>query len=173
MNTTMQVTAHLHNLRISPRKVRLVTGVLKGLDATEALHQLRYLTKRSSQPVVKLLNSALANASHNRGLVKENMYVKDISVDGGRVLKRFRPKGFGMTSPIAKRTSHITITLDEKVPGLKADVRQEQKNAEAPTSKTSSEEKVAKPTQGEVPQKKGMGGQVRSLGRKFFRRKSM
>ena len=118
----MIVTAHLHSLRIAPRKVRLVANAVKGSDAIAAKHQMRYLTKRSSHPLEKLLDSALANAYNNFGLVKENMRIRDIRVDGGPVLKRFEPKGFGSVSPIAKRTSHVTIILEEKVPGLKASV---------------------------------------------------
>ena len=117
----MIVTAHLHSLRIAPRKVRLVANAVKGSDAIAAKHQMRYLTKRSSHPLEKLLDSALANAYNNFGLVKENMRIRDIRVDGGPVLKRFEPKGFGSVSPIAKRTSHVTIILEEKVPGLKSE----------------------------------------------------
>lgn len=119
----MQVTAQLNNLRISPRKVRLVTRIIKGMDAIVAKHQLDYIIKRSSAPISKLLNSALANAHNNFNLAKENLYIKDILVNEGAKLKRFRPKGFGMVSPIEKKTSHIKIVLEEKVPGLKAEAR--------------------------------------------------
>src|SRR3989344_4264110 len=117
----MQITAKLNNLRIAPRKVRLVARAIKGMDAMVAKHQLDYIIKRSSQPISKLLDSAMANAHNNLGLVKDNLFIKDVVVDEGPKLKRFRPKGFGMASPIEKKTSRIKIVLEEKVPGLKAE----------------------------------------------------
>ncbi len=169
----MQVTAHLNSLRIAPRKVRLVAHVLKGADAVAAKHHLRYIAKRSSKPIEKLIDSALANAHNNYGLVKENMRIKEIMVDGGAVLKRFEPKGFGSVSPQAKRTSHITVVLEEKVPGLKSE-----KKAEAPEEKKAKhkhdhdhDHDDAKP---EV--KKALGkkeGMVKSTKRKLFQRKSV
>src|SRR3989344_6004716 len=116
----MQITAKMNFLRISPRKVRLVSGVIKGLDANLAAHHLAHWTKRSSMPLKKLLESAMANAYNNFGLSKDNLYIKDVIVNGGPVLKRSLPKSFGSASPILKRTSHITIVLEEKIPGLKA-----------------------------------------------------
>ncbi len=116
----MQVIAQLKNLRISPRKVRLVSGLLKGRDALTAKYQLDNLAKKSSSPISKLLDSALANAHNNFGLAKSNLFIKEILVNEGPKLKRFRPKGFGSTSPIEKKTSSIRIVLEERVPGLKA-----------------------------------------------------
>lgn len=162
----MQVSAHLHSLRIAPRKVRLVARLMKGVDAVAATHQLPHWAKRSSGPLAKLLDSALANAQNNFGLVRENMRIKDVIVDGGPVLKRFQPKGFGSVSPIAKRTSHVTIVLEEKVPGLKSE-------------KKIKTEKIAKEVQREEAKpeiKKEIGpkeGRIKSFTRKFFRRKSL
>ena len=110
----MQVSAQLNNLRISPRKVRLVARAIKGMDAMTAKHQLDYIIKKSSNPISKLLDSAMANGHNGFGLVKENLFIKDIVVNEGPKLKRFRPKGFGMASPIEKKTSHIKIVLEEK-----------------------------------------------------------
>ena len=70
----MQVTAQLNNLRIAPRKVRLVSGLLKGLDVVRAKSQLSHLAKKSARPLSKLLDSAMANGYNNFGLVKENQY---------------------------------------------------------------------------------------------------
>jgi len=116
----MITKAKLNSLRIAPRKVRLLARLMKGKDASVIKNQLRYWTKRSSMPLEKLLDSAIANARNNHSMVGENLRIKDVLVDGGTVLKRFRPKGFGSTSPIAKRTSNITIVLEEIVAGLKA-----------------------------------------------------
>ena len=162
----MQVTAHLKSIRIAPRKVRSVAHMLRGLDAVAAKHQLRYLTRRSSHPLSKLLDSALANAQNNYGLVRENMRIKDMIVDGGSVLKRFEPKGFGSVSPIAKRTSHVTIVLEEKVPGMKAEKNVKKEMVE--------ERKVA--TEKKFETKKELGpreGRIKSFTRRFFRRKSI
>lgn len=162
----MIITAHLHSLRIAPRKVRLVVRALKGLDAVAAQHQLRYIPKRSSQPLEKLLRSALANAQNNFSLVPENMKIHDIIVNGGPVLKRFEPKGFGSVSPIAKRTSHITIVLEEKVPGLKSEkkIKKEEK------PKIEKQETTAPEIKKELGKKESG---IRKFTRKFFRRKSM
>lgn len=111
--------AQLNNLRISPRKVRLVARAIRGMDAVAAKNQLDYIVKKPSNPISKLLSSAMANGYNNFGLVRENLFIRDIIVNEGTKLKRFRPKGFGMTSPIEKKTSHIKIILEEKIPGLK------------------------------------------------------
>ena len=143
----MQVTAQLKNLRITPRKVRLISGLIKGLDAMAAKSQLDHLIKKSSRPISKLLDSALANAHNNFGLVKENLFIKDVIVDEGMKLKRFRPKGFGSTSPILKRTSRIKMILEEKVPGLKAAPAEKKEKAgamEEERIKTASPEKEVK-----------------------------
>lgn len=109
-----EVKAHLKYLRISPRKVRLVTDLIKGLDAKRAELELSYLPKRSSLPILKLLRSAVANAKHNFQLPEEGLYIKEIFVNSGTVIKRFTPRAFGRASPIRKRTSHISLVLDTR-----------------------------------------------------------
>lgn len=106
-----EVKAQLKYLRISPKKVRLTTGILKGLSFKEAQAQLKNLNKKSSEPILKLLMSAAANAEHNYGLKKEDLYISKILVDQGPSLKRFRPRAHGSAFPIFKRTSHVTIFL--------------------------------------------------------------
>ncbi len=179
----MQVTAQLNNLRISPRKVRLVSGLIKGMDVTVAKYQLDHLVKKSSGPIQKLLDSAMANAQSNFNLVKDNLYIKDILVNEGTKLKRYRPKGFGSVSPIEKKTSHIKIVLEEKVPGLKLS---EQKPVKAAEIKKEPEEikteqrvqdiekkEEKKPEVKKEIGKKGIWGNVGKLGKKFFRRKAI
>lgn len=112
----MQSIAHLRHLRMSPRKVRLVAGLIRGMDVAEADAQLRYLPKAASLPVRKLLASAVANAEHNAKLTAANLFIGQIFVNQGPSLKRFRPRAFGRAAAIKKRTSHITIVLDERVP---------------------------------------------------------
>jgi large subunit ribosomal protein L22 len=173
----MEVTAYLKSLRMAPRKVRLVTHGIKGLTIMEAKFQLQHIGKRSALPVSKLLDSAAANAVNGFGLSKDNLYVKDIHVDGGTILKRSRPKSFGMASPIEKRTSHIRIILDERMPGLRKEKKAETKQLGASASSEKEEgkeatDKVLKKNESRlVP--KSFGGQMRNLGRRFFRRKSM
>lgn len=111
----MEVIAHLRHLRISPRKVRLVVDIIRGMSIEQAKIQLEFINKRATRPVLKLLNSALANAEHNFNLEKENLYISKIFVDEGATLKRARSRAMGKSAPIRKRTSHITVILDEKV----------------------------------------------------------
>lgn len=110
----MEVKAHLRYLRISPRKVRLVANLIKGMSTARALLELNHLPKRSSEPMAKLLKSAIANAKHNFQLPEGDLYIKEILVNQGTVLRRFMPRAFGRAAPIRKRTSHISLTLDTR-----------------------------------------------------------
>jgi large subunit ribosomal protein L22 len=107
--------AKLSQLRIAPRKVRLVADSIRGLDVEIVQAQLTNLNKKSAQAILKLLNSAIANAENNFKLKKDNLYISEIRVDEGPALKRWTPRAFGRASAIKKRTSHINLTLDEKV----------------------------------------------------------
>jgi len=112
----MEIKAKLRHLRISPRKVRLIADLIRGMDAGQAQTQLRLLTKRSASPVLKLLNSAIANAKNNFGITDENnLFIKEIRVDQGPALKRWRARAMGRAGAIRKRTSHISLILEEKV----------------------------------------------------------
>jgi len=110
----MLFKAKLGHLRISPRKVRLVTDLIKGLPVKQAEIQLKFLTKRSVEPILKLLNSAVANAKNNNDISKDNLFISNIIVDVGPTLKRWRPRAMGRASSIMKRTSHITLILSQK-----------------------------------------------------------
>jgi large subunit ribosomal protein L22 len=105
--------AFLKNYRQSPRKVRLVAGLIRGKSVDEALVQLRFLAKRAGEPIEKLLLSAVSNAK-NMGVEKENLFIKEISVDKGIVMKRMMPAAMGTGHRINKRTSHVQIVLAEK-----------------------------------------------------------
>jgi len=109
----MEVTAKLRYLRIAPRKVRLVADLVRGKSVEEATHILNFTRKRAAKPILKLLNSAIANASHNFQLKKENLYISKIVVNEGPKLKRWRPRARGVTYEIQKKTSHITLVLAE------------------------------------------------------------
>src|SRR3989344_2884929 len=115
----MQVIAQLNNLRIAPRKVRLVAMTLKGLGAERAEAQLNFRVKRSAGPLAKLLKSAVSNAENNFGLVKENLFIKEMVVNEGIKIKRFIPRAMGQAGMIQQKSSHIKIELEERVPGSK------------------------------------------------------
>ncbi len=110
----MEVIAKARNLRISPRKVRLVIGLVRGMDVDKAAAQLSFMSKASARPVLKLMQSAMANAEHNFKLNKADLFIKSIVADGGPVMDRWRPRAFGRAAPIRKRTSHVTIVLAER-----------------------------------------------------------
>ena len=110
-----EYTAKLSHLRISPRKTRLVADLIRKRTIEDAQYQLRMSTKRASVPMLKLLNSALANArTDNSRNTIQTLFIKEIRVDMGRTLRRFRPVSRGRAHPIEKRTSHITIVLAQK-----------------------------------------------------------
>jgi len=110
----MLAIAKLNYLRISPRKVRLVANLIKGMLAKDALAQLAFIPKNASRPLSQLLRSAIANAEHNQKMSKDGLYIKTITVDAGPTLKRVQPRAMGRAFTIRKRSSHINLTLDIK-----------------------------------------------------------
>lgn len=106
--------AFLKNYRQSPRKVRLVAGLIKGKNINESIVELDFLAKRAGLPIKKLLLSAVANAKQ-LGMEKENLIIKELRVDKGVTLKRMMPAAMGTGHRINKRTSHITLVLAEKI----------------------------------------------------------
>lgn len=110
----MEVKAVAKNVRLTPRKVRLVLDLVRGKDVKEALAILKF-TPRNTAPVVsKLIKSAVANATNNQQMNEEKLYVKTIYADEARVLKRWMPRARGSASQILKRSSHITVVVDER-----------------------------------------------------------
>lgn len=110
------VTAQLNGLRMSPRKVRLVVGLIRRKNVQAALDQMDHMAKRSVAPLTKLINSAIANAQNNFKLDREHLWIKDMQVDEGIKLKRFQPKGFGRANPIEKKTSRVRLVLEHRAP---------------------------------------------------------
>jgi large subunit ribosomal protein L22 len=106
--------AILHNYRQAPRKVRLVTQLIKGKKVQDAVIELDFLAKRASLPIKKLLNSAVANALSKADVKKEDLYVSNVMVDKGVVLKRSMPRARGSAFPIHKHTSNVVIELGVK-----------------------------------------------------------
>ncbi|MFA6251195.1 MAG: 50S ribosomal protein L22 [Candidatus Paceibacterota bacterium] len=111
--------AFLKNYRQSPRKVRLVAELIKSKRVAEAILILDTLPKRASLPVMKLLASAISNAKQ-AGIKEDDLFVENVTVNKGIVLKRSMPRARGSASRINKRTSHVMLTLIEKVLAKKA-----------------------------------------------------
>ena len=111
----MEVRAILRDTRTTPRKARLVADLIRGKNVNEAMNILAFTRKRVAKSIQKLLKSAIANAEENHKVLDvEDLFVKNIKVDKGVVWRRQLPRARGMATPILKRTSHITIVLDEK-----------------------------------------------------------
>ncbi|MDD4291536.1 MAG: 50S ribosomal protein L22 [Clostridia bacterium] len=101
-------------IRISQGKISVVLDLIRGKSYPEAVAILEHTQKSASYPILKVLKSAGANAENNKGLDKSNMFVAKCYADGGRTLKRVRPQSKGRAYRVLKRTSHITVVLDEK-----------------------------------------------------------
>ncbi|ADK69915.1 50S ribosomal protein L22 [Mycoplasma mycoides subsp. mycoides] len=111
----MEAKAKLSMIRISPRKMRLVADTIRNKAVLVAVATLKNLNKDAAEPILKLLNSAVANAVNNNGMEADKLYVKTIFVNEGPTLKRFRPRAHGRAYEIFKRTSHVVIVVsDEK-----------------------------------------------------------
>lgn len=110
----MEVKAVAKYIRISPQKARLVADVVRGMDAGQALTTLRFMPKKGAAVIRKVLESAVANADQMGTVDVDTLFVKEILVDGGPMLKRFRPRAQGRATRILKRSSHITVVVDEK-----------------------------------------------------------
>lgn len=107
--------ASLKNYRQAPRKVRLVTDLVKGKRVADALETLTFLNKRAAEPIEKLIKSAVANAKE-AGKSTEALAIDSITVDKAAVMKRFRPRARGSASPIHKHSSHVNVVLVERAP---------------------------------------------------------
>ena len=110
----MEVKATAKTVRITPRKARLVLDLIRGKNAEEALAILKFTPNHAAEVVSKVLKSAMANATHNNQLDAEKLYVKACYANEGVTLKRFRPRAKGQASQILKRTSHITVVVEER-----------------------------------------------------------
>lgn len=110
----MEVAARAKYARISPRKARLVADLVRGKAVEEALNTLTFTKKAFAKKLTKLIKSAVANAQQNTNMDVDTLWIKKIYVDGGPTLKRFMPRAMGRATMIRKRTSHVTVVLDEK-----------------------------------------------------------
>jgi large subunit ribosomal protein L22 len=110
----MEARAIQRYARVSPQKARLVVDLIRGKSVEAALGILEYLPKKGARMIAKTVRSAVANAEHGQRVDVDDLYVKRAFVDEGPTLKRFLPRAHGRATPILKRTSHITIIVDER-----------------------------------------------------------
>ncbi len=186
----MKATAKAGNLRISPKKVRLVANLIKGLDVSDARIRIDNTIKKSSPYITKILNSAVANAESNFGLDKDNLYVYDIQVGEGMKLKRWMPRAYGRATMILKRSSNVLITLEERVEGKNRKTKEqlakeknereearkkEEKEIEKGKKEEEKEEKIKEEFKKEFKEEKDIKKDSQKGGwmKKIFRRKSV
>jgi large subunit ribosomal protein L22 len=108
----MEARAKSRYVRISPRKARRVVDLIRGMPVIEARRVLQFSNLGAATQVRKTLNSAVANAERNAGVVADNLVVAQTFVDEGPTLKRWQPRALGRATPIRKRTSHITVIVE-------------------------------------------------------------
>ena len=111
----MEAKAHLKYARISPRKVKIVLDLIRGKDVAQAMAILKNTPKSASEYLTKLLRSAVANAENNFNMDASKLYISECFVCPGPTLKRIMPRAQGRAFRILKRTSHVTITVKERV----------------------------------------------------------
>jgi len=186
----MKTTAKLNNIRVAPRKARLVARLVKGMDVAEAVSQLDANVKKAGPFMKKLILSAVANGENNFGLDKDNLYVFDVQVGDGPTMKRWMPKAFGRAGQILKRTSKINLVLEERVEGkgrkTKEQMEEEKKKRleekkkqmkemeeEAKEAKEDSKKAQEERKEDMRDVEKGNKGIKSKIGEKIFRRKSM
>jgi large subunit ribosomal protein L22 len=110
----MEVKAYARDLPISPRKIRLVCDEVRGLEVDQAITILRFMPQKGATFVQKLVESAIANAENNHELNRQDLFVKSIFADEGIKMKRMKAGARGRYKPRVKRTSHLTVVLDER-----------------------------------------------------------
>lgn len=115
LNSKPLVKAHARNLRISPRKIRLVTNLVKDMRVVDALVQLQFTNKKGADMVSKLLRSAVANAENNFSLKGDQLFIKSITADMGPVLMRSFPRARGSAFVIRRKMAHVNVILEERV----------------------------------------------------------
>lgn len=135
-----EIIAKLNNLRIAPRKVRLVADLIRGKNATQSLIFLNHTQKKAAGPMAKLLQSAIANAKNNFQLDDKNLRISKITVDEGQKMKRWRPRSMGRAFGIQKKTSHITLVLKQV-----DDKKSKEKKMEEGGEKSNKKSKIQNP----------------------------
>jgi len=122
----MKIKAVLSKYRMSPKKIRPILSNLRGMNVSEAISVLGFLNKKSANPIKNLIISAVSNAKNNNNLEEKDLYISEIFVDEGKKLKRYRPRARGSAFMVRKRSSRITVFLENKT----NEVIKESKNVE-------------------------------------------
>ena len=136
----MAYEVKLKHLHIAPRKVRLVADLVRGKKAEEAQTILNFAIKRASDPILKLLNSALSNAKDTKNVPASDLFISKITVDEGPAGKRVLPKSRGRGEIIKKKTSHVTLVLDVK----REEVKEKKVKKEKKTVEKKEDKKITK-----------------------------
>jgi len=165
----MEIKAKLNYLRIAPRKVRLLTDFLKGMDTKEAENHLRFIPKRASWPLLKLLKSAVSNAENNFKLPKDGLYIKSIVVNEGVPFKRWHPVSRGRAFPIMKRVSNINLILGIREGATIKKVKKSESKGEEVKKEITTKKPQIKTR---APKEVARGSKIGGLTKKIFRRKS-
>ncbi len=108
------VVARAKYVKSPPRKIRLIADAIRGKSTEEALNMLRFIPRKSARLMEKVVASAVANAENNYELDTDDLYIHEVFVDGGPIIRRFRARAMGRATPIRRRTSHITVTVKER-----------------------------------------------------------
>lgn len=109
----MEIIAKYRKVKSSAQKIRLIANLIRGKKVNKVLDILTYHKKKAAYLVKKILNSAIANADHNNGIDKDDLFIKKIFIDEGPVMKRMMPRAKGRSDRILKRTSHITVIVSD------------------------------------------------------------
>ncbi len=110
----MSATAKIRMVRMTPRKVRVVANQVRGKMVQEAIDYLTFCRRRPARPLLKLIKSAVSNADQKGGMDIDNLYISELLVDKGPTMKRWMPRARGMATPVLKRSSKISVTLNER-----------------------------------------------------------
>jgi large subunit ribosomal protein L22 len=153
----MEIKASINDLRMSPRKVRLVIDLVRKMPVDKALAQLKFTNKKATDPVIKMIESAIANGVNTYGVDRNNLFIKEIRSDEGTTLKRWMPKAHGRATVLRKRGAHVQVTLGElvdsgkhekKVVKAEAPVKLEDLSKEAEKQTVKAAKKTNKGTEG-------------------------
>ena len=109
-----EAIAKLRYIRMTPRKMMIVANYIRGKKVQEAIEYLTFNRRSAARPLLKLVKSAVSNATHKGGIDVDNLHIKELLVDKGPTMRRWMPRARGMATPILKRTSHVKLILAEK-----------------------------------------------------------
>lgn len=145
------VRASARHVHIAPRKMRLVTNMVKGMNALDAMTQLQHANKKAAPILIKLIQSAIANAKNNFSLDTDHLFIKSVTADMGKVMKRYFPRARGSAFVIRRKMSHINVVLEERKQGKASKVKagflnraKPEPKAESIDAKEASNQKPAK-----------------------------